>query len=167
MFGVLPQVFNGMFGGAFVGTVFFLMVLLAALTSSISLMETVVASIQDRWKLGRRASCLVVLGASIILGLLSCLGYSAWSELYIFGKFQILDFFDFITNSVMMPIIALLTCILVGYIIDRKPIIDEIYDESKVKSRKYFTMMLRYVVPVCLVVILVFSILEGVGVIKV
>ena len=167
MFVTLPKIFEAMPFGTAIGVAFFLMVFLAALTSSISLMETVVASIQDRWKLGRRASCLVVLGASIILGLFSCLGYSAWSELYIFGKFQILDFFDFITNSVMMPIIALLTCILVGYIIDRKPIIDEICDESKVKSRKYFTLMLRYVVPVCLVVILVFSILEGVGAIKV
>ena len=167
MFGVLPQVFSGMFGGAFVGTVFFLMVLLAALTSAISLMETVVASIQDQWKLGRKASCLVVFGASIILGLLSCLGYSTWSEFKIFGRFPILDFFDFITNSVMMPIISLLTCILVGYFIDRKPIINEIYDETKTKSIRYFNIMLKLVVPVCLVVILVFSILEGVEIIKV
>ncbi len=167
MFGVLPKVFNNMFGGAFVGTVFFLMVLLAALTSSISLMETVVASIQDKWKINRKISCLIVLAISLVLGLLSCLGYSAWDSLLIFGKFQILDFFDFITNSVMMPIIALLTCVLVGYIIDKKPIINEIYDDNSVKARNYFTVMLKYVVPVCLVVILVFSILEGVGVITV
>ncbi len=167
MFGVLPKVFSGMFGGSVVGSVFFLMVLLAALTSSISLMETIVASIQDKWKIGRRKSCLTVLGISLALGLLSCFGYSIWNSLLIFGKFQVLDFFDFVTNSVMMPIIALLTCILIGYIIDKKPIIDEIYDESHVKSRRYFTVMLRYVVPVCLVVILVFSVLEGVGAISV
>ena len=167
MFGVLPKIFNGMFGGAFVGTLFFLMVLLAALTSSISLMETVVASVQDKWKIGRKAACLIVFGISLVLGLLSCLGYSEWSEVLFFGKFQILDFFDFMTNSVMMPIIALLTCILIGYIIDKKPIIDEIYDEKKTGMRKYFTVMIKYVVPVCLVVILVFSILEGVGVINV
>lgn len=167
MFGVLPKVFNGMFGGAFVGAVFFLMVLLAALTSSISLMETVVASIQDKWKISRKISCIIVFGISIVLGTLSCLGYSMWDSFLFFGRFAVLDFFDFVTNSVMMPIIALLTCVLVGYIVDKKPIIDEIYNESKTGSRKYFTVMLRYVVPVCLVVILVFSILEGVGIISV
>jgi NSS family neurotransmitter:Na+ symporter len=167
MFGVLPRVFNNMFGGAVIGTLFFLMVLLAALTSSISLMETVVASVQDNWKINRKISCLIVLAISLILGLLSCLGYSEWSEFYIFGKFQILDMFDFATNNIMMPIIALLTCVLVGYIIDKKPIVDEIYNESNVKSRIYFTIMLKFVVPVCLMIILVFSILEGVGVISV
>ncbi len=167
MFGVLPKVFDNMFGGAVVGTVFFLMVLLAALTSSISLMETVVASIQDKWNIGRKKSCLAVFGVSILLGVLSCLGYSVFSNFKVFGKFKILDFFDFITNSVMMPVIALLTCVLVGYIIDKKPIIDEIYGAERVKSRKYFTMMLKYVVPVCLVIILVFSVLEGIGLISV
>ncbi len=167
MFGVLPKVFDNMFGGAVVGSIFFLMVLLAALTSSISLMETVVASIQDKWKLGRKAGCLIVFGISLVLGLLSCLGYSVWSGFSVLGRFQILDFFDFITNSVMMPIIALLTCVLVGYILDKKPIIEEIYGDNHAKSKTYFTAMLKYVVPVCLVVILVFSILEGIGVISV
>lgn len=167
MFGVLPKVFSGMFGGAVVGTVFFLMVLLAALTSSISLMETVVASIQDKWNIGRKVSCLIIFACSLVIGILSCLGYSVWDELLFFGKFQVLDFFDFLTNSIMMPIIAFLTCILVGYIIDKKPIIDEIYDDSQVRMRKYFTVMVKYVVPVCLITILVFSILEGVGVVTV
>ena len=80
MFGVLPKIFDNMPGGAFVGAAFFLMVLLAALTSSISLMETVVSTVQDRWKLGRRLSVCVVLVMSLALGLLSCLGYSDWGR---------------------------------------------------------------------------------------
>ncbi len=167
MFGVLPKVFENMFGGAVLGSVFFLMVLLAALTSSISLMETVVASAHDKWNIGRRTSCLAVLCISLLLGVLSCLGYSVWGNFYIFGKFQILDFFDFITNSVLMPVIALLTCILVGYVIDKKPITDELYREEEARAKKYFTLMLRYIVPVCLVTVLVFSVLEGVGAISV
>ena len=167
MFGVLPKVFNNMPGGAFIGAVFFLMVLLAALTSSISLMETVVSTIQDKWKLDRKISCLITLGISIVLGLFSCLGYSKWSRFAFFGKFQILDFFDFVTNSVMMPIIALLTCVMVAYFLKPKTVIDEISASGKFTMKNMFNIMIKYVAPICLVVILVFAILEGVGVITV
>ncbi len=167
MFGVLPKVFENMFGGAFIGAVFFLMVLLAALTSSISLMETVVSTIQDKWKLERKLACLIVLGISILLGVLSCLGYSIWSEFAVFGKFQILDFFDFLTNSLMMPIIAIMTCIFVSFIIGTKSVEDEVELSGKFKLKKLFRVMIRYIAPVCLVVILVFAVLEGVGIVKV
>ena len=167
MFGVLPKVFDNMFGGAFVGAVFFLMVLLAALTSSISLMETVVSTIQDKWKLGRKMSCLIVFGISIALGILSCLGYSAWSEVLFFGKFAFLDFFDFLTNSVMMPIIALLTCILISFFIKPSTIIEEVSLSGKFKQRTLFSVMIKYVTPLCLIIVLVSAVLEGVGVITV
>ena len=167
MFGVLPKIFSNMPGGAFIGAIFFLMVLLAALTSSISLMETVVSTIQDKWKLDRKISCLVTLGISIVLGAFSCLGYSKWSGFAFFGKFQVLDFFDFITNSVMMPIIALLTCVMISYFLKPKTIIEEIEASGKFTFKNMFNIMIKYVAPVCLVVILVFAILEGVGVIAV
>ncbi|MBE6689780.1 MAG: sodium-dependent transporter [Ruminococcaceae bacterium] len=167
MFGVLPKVFDNMFGGAFIGTVFFLMVLLAALTSSISLMETVVSTVQDKWKLSRRVSCLIVFGISILLGVLSCLGYSAWDDILVFGKFAILDFFDFVTNSVMMPIIALCTCIFVSFILKPSVVIDEISLSGRFRLKGMFSVIIRYIAPVCLLVILVFAILEGVGVITV
>lgn len=166
MFGVLPKVFENMFGGAFIGAVFFLMVLLAALTSSISLMETVVSTIQDKWKLERKSSCLIVLGISVLLGALSCFGYSIWADFAIFGK-QILDFFDFVTNSLMMPIIAILTCIFVSFIIGTKTVEDEVELSGKFKLKKLFRIMIRYIAPVCLLIILIFSILEGIGIVKV
>ena len=167
MFGVLPKVFENMFGGAFIGTMFFLMVLLAALTSSISLMETVVATIQDKWKLNRKISCLIVFGISLALGVLSCLGYSVFDPAFFFGKLSVLDLFDFVTNSVMMPIIALMTCILVSFIIKPKVIIDEISLSGKFRQKTMFTVVLRYIAPVCLVAILVFASLEVFGVITV
>jgi NSS family neurotransmitter:Na+ symporter len=167
MFITLPKVFESMKGDTFIGALFFLLVLFAALTSSISLMETVVSTIQDKWKLDRKMSCLFTLGISIVLGLLSCLGYSKWSSFAFFGKFQMLDFFDFITNSVMMPIIALLTCIMVAYFLKPKTIIEEISASGKFTFKNMFNIMIKYVAPVCLLVILVFAILEGVGVIAV
>ena len=168
VFVVLPKIFDHIgSGGAFIGAIFFLMVLLAALTSSISLMETVVSTIQDKWKLRRIPACWVVLGLSLALGALSCLGYSEWSSFAVFGKFQILDFFDFITNSVMMPIIALLTCLVISLVVKPKTIIEEISASGKFRQKTLFTAVIRYVAPVCLVIILVFSVLEGVGVISV
>ena len=167
MFGVLPKIFDNMPGGAFVGAAFFLMVLLAALTSSISLMETVVSTVQDKWKLGRRLSLVIVLVISILLGLLSCFGYSIWSGVKLFGKLQFLDFFDFITNSVMMPIVALLTCVFITFIIKTKTIDDEVALSGEFKLKRLFNVMIQYVAPICLLVILVFAILEGVGVITV
>ena len=167
MFGVLPKVFENMFGGAFIGTVFFLMVLLAALTSSISLMETVVSTIQDKWKLNRTNACLLVFGVSLVLGVLSCLGYSAWSDFTIFGKFAILDFFDFATNSVMMPIVALCTCIFISFITKPSLVIDEVERSGKFKFKKMFSVIIRFIAPVCLLVILVVAVLEGFQIIKV
>ena len=166
MFITLPKVFESMTGGSIIGSIFFIMVFFAALTSSISLMETIVSIVMDKFGFGRKKACLTVIILSIILGLLSTLGYSIWSEVTIIG-FQFLDFFDFISNSVIMPIVALLTCILIGYVIKPKALIEEIEQGSKFKRKTLFTIVIKYVAPVFIVAILIFSILEGFGIIKV
>ncbi len=166
MFATLPKVFNSMPAGSIIGTVFFVLVLFAALTSSISLMETIVSIFMDKFKIKRQAACVLVLVLCIVLGLPSALGYSLWAEIKIMG-FQFLDFFDFISNSVIMPVVALLTCILVGYIIKPKALIEEIELGGKFKRKTLFTVVIKYIAPVCIVGILVFSVLEGTGVIKV
>ena len=166
MFVTLPQVFNTMPAGSVIGAVFFIMVFFAALTSSISLMETIVSILMDKTKLNRRASCLIVLGGALLLGLPSSLGYSAWSSVKIIGM-QFLDFFDFASNSVLMPIVALITCIFVGYILKPKAVIEEVEVNGKFKSKGLFTVMIRYVAPVFLLVILTSSILSAFGIIKI
>ena len=166
MFITLPKVFETMPGGSIIGAVFFLMVLFAALTSSISLMETIVSIVMDKFGLSRKKSCLTVIFMSILLGLLSTFGYSIWKDFTIIGL-QFLDFFDFISNSVIMPVVALLTCILIGYIIKPKALIAEIEQSGKFKRKTLFTIVIKYIAPVCIVAILIFSVLEGMGVIKV
>ncbi|MBQ4120993.1 MAG: sodium-dependent transporter [Clostridia bacterium] len=166
MFVTLPQVFNTMPAGSVIGAVFFIMVFFAALSSSISLMETIVSILMDKTKLNRRASCLIVLGGALLLGLPSSLGYSAWSSVKIIGM-QFLDFFDFASNSVLMPIVALITCIFVGYILKPKAVIEEVEVNGKFKSKGLFTVMIRYVAPVFLLVILTSSILSAFGIIKI
>ncbi len=166
MFVMLPKVFDSMPAGGVIGTLFFLLVLFAALTSSISLMETVVSIVMDKLKLGRRAACLVVLGASLLLGIPSSLGNGIWSGVRIIGM-DFLTFFDFLTNNVIMPVVAFATCIVVGYIIKPRAIIEEVELNGRFKSKHLFSIVIKYVAPVCIVAILVFSICEGLGIIKV
>ena len=166
MFGVLPQVFERMPGGGVIGFVFFVTVFLAALTSSISLMETVVSTIMDKFKLDRKLCCAIVLGISLLLGIPSSLGYSAWSGVEILGM-QILDFFDFISNSVIMPLVALLTSIFVGYFLTPHAVIEEVELSGEFKLKRLFSVMIRYVAPVCLVAVLASSVLDGFGIIKI
>ena len=165
MFDALPKVFNSMAGGTFVGIVFFLLVLFAALTSSISLMETVVSILCDKLKIGRKRSCLIVFAVSVILGLLSVFGYSIWSGVTIIGM-QFLDFFDFISNSVLMPIVAFFTCIFVGYVIKPKSVIEEIELTSRFKRKGLFTFVVKYFAPICIVLILISSVLEALKIIS-
>jgi NSS family neurotransmitter:Na+ symporter len=96
----------------------------------------------------------------------SSLGNGVWSGVTIMGM-DFLTFFDFITNNVIMPVVAFITCILVGYVIKPKAIIEEVETNGKFTGKKLFTVVIKYIAPVCIVAILVFSVLEGIGVIKV
>ena len=166
MFVTLPKVFGSMTGGTYVGIAFFLLVFLAALTSSISLMETVVSIFQDKLKWGRRKTCLLVLAGALVLGALSSTGYGLLSGIKIIGM-PFLDFFDFISNSVVMPIVAFLTCIFIGYIIKPKTLIEEVELSGKFRAKTLFTIMIKYIAPVFILLILGFSVLEGLGFIKI
>ena len=166
MFGTLPKIFDTMPGGSVIGVIFFVMVFFAALTSSISLMETVVSTVLDKIKVSRTVACLMVLGFSLLLGMVSSLGYSAWSDVTVIGM-QFLDFFDFLTNSIMMPIIALVTCLFVGFFMKPQAVIDEVELSGKFAWKKMFSIVIRFVAPVCILAILVSSILNVFGVISI
>ena len=153
MFVTLPNVFDSMAGGQIVGVVFFLLVVLAAMTSSISLMETVVSMIQDRLGWKRLPSCLLVVGVSFLLGMLSIFGYGIWSDFTIF-KMQFLDFFDYISNNIMMPIVALMTCILIGYVAKTTYVEDEISKNTVFRAKGMYRIMIRYICPLCMLLIL-------------
>ena len=153
-------------GGTVIGTIFFFMVILAALTSSISLMETIVSIFMDKLHLGRKASCLAVLVISVLIGLPASLGYSAWSGVTVIGM-QFLDLFDFISNSIMMPIVAFATCIFVGFVLKPRAIIEEVSISGEFKWRSIVSVVLRYVAPVCIRAILASSILSAFGIIKI
>ena len=166
MFITLPKVFESMKFGTLVGAMFFLLVLFAALTSSISLTETLVSIIVDKTGWSRKKTCIVVLIFLLAVGIPVSLGFGIWSFIAPLGM-TLLDFCDFLSNSVMMPIVAFLTCIFVGYVIKPKAIIEEVEVNGTFKSKKFYTVIIKYVAPVCLIAILVFAVMEAMGVITV
>lgn len=98
MFVTLTKVFGSMPFGGVVGAAFFLLVFFAALTSSISLMECVVSTLCDKWKLRRGPASAIVAGGAFLLGIPSSLGNGVWSSFTIFGK-DFLILLYFITNA--------------------------------------------------------------------
>lgn len=155
MFITLPNVFASMKGGQLIGGLFFVLVALAALTSSISLLETLVSILSEKTGLRRIPSTLFCVLFILVLGSLSVLGYSSWSHVTIFG-YQFLDLFDFVSNNVLMPIVAFVTCILIGYITKTKYIEEEVlYGEDTFRARGLYRVMVKYLCPICMVIILV------------
>ena len=166
MFKTLPMVFDAMPMGNFIGGAFFVLVFLAALTSSISLMEAVVSMFMDKFKLTRIRAVVTIYAIILVLGIPSALGYGIWAHITVLGM-DFLTFFDYISNSVMMPILAIATCVLAGWFMNLKDIEDEITKNGEeFKRRGIFRVMIKYVAPVFLCIILVFYTLAQFGIIS-
>ena len=129
-------------------------------------METVVSIVRDKFGWERKRTCLGVLIFSIVLGLPSSLGFGVLGNITLNGM-SILDMFDFASNSILMPIVALLTCIFVGYVLKPKALIEEIEVSAPFKAKTLFTVVIKYIAPVCIVLILVSSVLDALGIMKI
>lgn len=159
MFVSLPKVFTCMGPiGNFIGALFFALVLFAALTSSVSILEAIVSSFMDKFGMSRTKATLIEGAIALGLGLLVCLGYNVlYFELTLPNGVtaQILDIMDYVSNNLMMPIVAILTCILIGWIIKPEKIIAEITrNGEKFRRRGLYIVMIRFVAPIMLVVLL-------------
>ena len=163
MFITIPKVFESMGLGRLVGIMFFLLVLCAAVTSSIALTESAVSTFQDELKWGRKKATVVVGVIMITLGSLSALGYGPLAGVKIIGM-QFLDFFDFLTNSVVMPIAAFTTCLLVSKVIGVKKIEEEVlHGEGTFRRKKIFNFMIKYLCPIFAAIILLSSVANAFG----
>ena len=163
MFITIPKVFESMGLGTFVGILFFLLVLFAAVTSSIALTESAVSTFEDELGWNRHKSTLLISVIMIALGSLSSLGYGPLANITIMGM-QFLDFFDFLTNSVMMPIAAIATCLLVSRVVGFQRIEEEVLEgESTFRRKKIFNFMIQYLCPVFAAIILISSVANAFG----
>ena len=163
MFITIPKVFQNMGFGTAVGILFFLLVLFAAITSSIALTESAVSTFEDELRWNRKKSTIIVGIIMVALGSLSSLGYGPLAVVKIIGM-QFLDFFDFMTNSVMMPIAAVMTCLLVSKVVGIQRIEEEVMQgESSFRRRKIFIVMIKYLCPIFAVIILLSSVANAFG----
>ena len=163
MFITIPKVFANMGFGTAVGIIFFLLVLFAAITSSIALTESAVSTVEDEIGWGRKKATVIIGLIMIILGTLSCLGYGPLAFVKIIGM-QFLDFFDFLTNSVMMPIAALMTSLFVTKVVGIDRMEEEIrHGESKFRRKKIFIVMIKYLCPIFAIIILASSVANAFG----
>ncbi len=163
MFITIPKVFDSMGMGTVIGIAFFLLVLFAALTSSIALTESAVSTLQDELGWSRNKSTAIMGVSMVLLGSLSSLGYGPLASVTILGM-QFLDFFDFLTNSVMMPIAAIASCILVSRVIGVERIEQEVtLNGGAFRRRRIFNAMIRYLCPIFAAIILISSIANAFG----
>ena len=166
MFITMPKIFDSMGFGAVIGILFFALVLFAALTSAIALTESAVATFADEFHWSRTACTLFVGLVMIVLGSLSSLGYGPLAGVTIIGM-QFLDFFDFLTNSVMMPIAALCICLLVTRRMTIAAAVEEIMQDGHgFRRRNVFEFMIKYICPVFVIIILLSSVANVFGLIS-
>lgn len=159
MFVALPKVFNSL--GAFgpiLGLVFFLMVLFAAVTSAVSILEACVSSVIDKFHWSRAKSVTIVASTGLFWSVIVCLGYNVFYFEYQLPNgaiAQILDIFDYVSNNVLMPFLSICTCILIGWVVKPNLLVGEMRLNGYSFRRKYlYVVMLRFIVPVLLAILL-------------
>lgn len=164
MFITMPKVFDSLQLGGFIGLVFFLLVLFAALTSAISLMECSVATLMEQLHISRKKASFVMIGEMLLLGIPISLGYGVLGWIQPLGM-TLLDFFDFMTNSCMMPVAALSTVLLIIFVTKISTVSDEVKISSAFKREKIYNFVMKYICVPTLIVILLSYILSTFGII--
>lgn len=162
MFVSLPKVFEAMGGvGTIVGIVFFLVVTFAALTSCISILEAVVSSFMDQFKMSRKKATILASILAAIISVIVCLGYNVlYFEVTLpnGSVAQILDIMDYISNNLFMPLVALFTCILIGWVVGPNYVIDEVeHGGHKMGRKTLYIVMVRFIAPILLTLLLLRS----------
>lgn len=166
MFITMPKIFASMGFGRIIGVLFFALVLFAAVTSAIALTESAVSTFSDEFGWNRRLGTVIMAAIMIILGSLSSLGNGPLASVTIIGM-QFLDFFDFITNSIMMPIAALATCFLITRYMGVDKLTEEVEQDGHPFQRKHvFSVMIKFLCPLFVLIILVSAVMNVLGIIN-
>ena len=158
----LPKIFNTMgLAGQIIGAIFFIMVAFAALTSSISILEAVVASSMELFKTSREKSCVLNSFMIAFLSILVCLGFNLF---YFDFKLpngqigQLLDIVDYLCGNFLMPLVAFLTCVFVGWVVKPNFVIEEMeFNNHKFKSKNIYAFTIKYVAPIIMLILFIES----------
>lgn len=158
MFVSLPKVFNAMgAAGVVVGVLFFVAAIFATLTSCISVLESIVANCMEILHTNRKKTVLVLSGVYLAASAVIALGYSIFYfevQLPNGSTGQLLDIMDYVSNSVMMPLIALLSTILIGWVVGPDYVVEEMEKGgARFTRKKVYRVMIRYIAPVMMLVL--------------
>lgn len=156
IFEALPIIFQTLPLGMIVGSIFFILLTLAAMTANIASLEMMVTAIIDRFGISRLKSVIIMTVYTLVLAIPISLGYGVLDWISIYGM-HLLEIFDFISGTILLPISALLICILVGYFTKPHIILDEIKLFSRFKHDKLLISMIKYVCPACIIIILLYG----------
>ena len=158
IFESLPMVFDMMPFGTVTGGAFFILLALAALTSTIAGFDVIVTALKDRLGFSRLKGVIIMSVYTLILGGFISLGYGALNWIQIGGMY-LLEFFDFISGTILMPLMVFFTCILVAYFVKPKVVLDEMDLGPKSVLRKGLWFMLKFVCPACIAIIFITNII--------
>ena len=162
VFETLPFVFSQMPAGGFIAILFFIALLVAALTSSISMLEVAVAYLVEEKNISRTKSCMLLFAICWILGALCSLSFGTLSDIKIAGRI-IFDFFDNFSSNVLMTLGSLLTVLFVGWRLKKTDVYDEFTNGGSLGTNaRLFCVLwiiIRYIAPLAIVVIFLSGIL--------
>lgn len=163
IFMVLPNVFQQIPGGYFVSLAFFILLAIAALTSSISIMEVVVAFLVEEFKIKRRQGTVITAVAAAFIGVFCTLSWSTFEGVTLAGK-NIFDTLDFAASNVLLPLGGLLIVLFVGWYMKSVEVKEELSNGGALKIRLFsaFLFIIRFIAPVAIAIIF----LNGIGFIK-
>lgn len=159
LFVVLPDIFDQIAGGGIIAILFFFVLFIAAVTSSISLLEVCVTFLIEECRLRRRTAVLLSSGVCLVLCTLCALSGSVLSDVHVLGR-TFFDFFDMISANFLMPFCGLLVVIFVGWKMKREAFVDEISNGGTLPNTKLYNVifyLVRYVAPIVIAVIMVFG----------
>ena len=158
IFITLPAVFQSMPLGGIFETLFFLLVGVAAITSTISLLEVLVSALGEEFNLDRKKTILIVSIALFLLSIPSSLSFGSWSGIKVLGL-SFFDLFDFIASYIFLPIVGILTCIFISHVWGTKNAFNEIVGEEVYSSRNYktYNFLIKYIAPIAILIILLYS----------
>lgn len=152
VFITLPSIFDGMFGGEAFAFFFFILLFIAAWTSSISIAEAVIAAIMDRFEISRKKAIIYVTLPVLVVGVIISMGFGPLDFIQIHGK-GLLDLFDFAANNLLMPIVAFATTVLIGHVVGCKVIEDEISESSDFKLRSVYPFLIKWIIPIFIAIV--------------
>jgi len=169
VFQSLPLAFGQMPWGSLFGSLFFLLILIASLTSSIALLEPIVAWLIERFGWGRLHAARAAASVAWILGLATIFSFNIWSDVYpfasveIFANKTIYHLLDILASNILLPLGGLLTVIFAGWILPWRSTEDELSMGQEYCGFALWRVSVRYITPVLLFIVLIYSLLKATG----